>query len=388
MPHKKLKLGKATRRRVSGEEARLIKKSSAQQGRGQSASEARAIERKRDRSRGIRTAEKTIKLNKPKSAPKRLIEAIGKVVGKTKVIGKKDVQIPPLVKAGVAASVLPGIAGGAAAGGVATISRTASAIRGGRTVASLATQRAFAGRSTASGLDKVFHKVRPIAQRFGSNTKTKGLTTSLLSKAGLGLGTAGLLVGAIGSYPFAGFIKEEAIQTLGFAFNTAERNKDIEGMENALAEVEEILDNQGNIMDKVPYANVLKQLRVFFEAAEVKLDNDRRRLETLRGEQEAGETAFQRERRETDEAAFERRREFGEEESERFEDIRKETEERKAGEREAESERFANIEKERSERKAEELEFESEFFRLIREKRFEEADALQAEFIKKLKGGG
>jgi len=44
-----------------------------------------------------------------------------------------------------------------------------------------------------------------------------------LVKAGIATGVAGLLVGAIGSYPFAGFIKEEALQTLGFAVLAANK---------------------------------------------------------------------------------------------------------------------------------------------------------------------
>lgn len=317
------------------------------------------------------TIKKPIKAEKKKTGIAAFREKdtlAGKAV---KVLTSPKTTVALAATAALLATRNPQAAAAVSRAGTAVITRTAIG-----KVSSLTTQRAFAGRSASSGIDKVFHTVRPIARRFTVNAKSQGLTKSLLSKTGLSLGAASLLVGAIGSYPFAGFIKEEAIQTLGFAFNTAERNKDIEGMENAIEEVDEIINNANTIMDKVPYANVLKQLRVFFEAATVKLDNDRRRLETLRGELEEGETAFQRERRETDEAAFERKREFGEEESKRFEGIREENEARSQ-----------ELQKERDTRKTEELEFESKFFRLIREKRFDEADALQAEFIKKLKGG-
>ncbi|KKN18391.1 hypothetical protein LCGC14_0956420 [marine sediment metagenome] len=181
------------------------------------------------------------------------------------------------------------------------------------------TQRAFVGRPGTHGklIDKIF-RATPNVKRFATNQKSTTLTKSLATKAGLGLGTASLLIGAIGSYPFAGFIKEEALQTLGFAFKTAEENKDIEGMENALADVEEILNAAPEIMDKIPYANVLNQLTSFFAAANTKLDNDRRRLETLRGEQETGETAFQAERKEADVQARERQLEERERDAEYF----------------------------------------------------------------------
>ena len=246
---------------------------------------------------------------------------------KPTLAGKAVKALTSLKTTGVLASILAGGVGGlalkgagaAVKGGRAVITGTKFAIASRRTITA---QRAFPGRAAKSGIDKIFHTMRPIAQRFGTNTKTKGLTTSLISKAGLSIGGAGLLVGAIGSYPFAGFIKEEAIQTLGFAFNTAERNKDVTGMENSLAETDEILNNAQTIMDKVPYANVLKQLTTFFEAAAVKLDNDRRRLETLRGEAEGEETAFSVERRKSDEQARQRVLEQRERDSEYFALIR------------------------------------------------------------------
>ena len=189
-----------------------------------------------------------------------------------------------------------------------------------------------------------------VASRFASNAKSSGLTKSLLSKGGLSLSAASLFVGAVGSYPFA------------------ERNNDVEGMETALAEVEEILNAEETILGNTPYLNVLKQLRAFFEAARTKLGIDRTRLETLRGEQEAGETAFQAERRESDEAAQDRKREFAEEESERFEGIEEERQARAVREQEL------DIKK-------------SRVFALRREGKFAEADELELEILNELKGG-
>ena len=105
------------------------------------------------------------------------------------------------------------------------------------------------------------------AARFATNPKTIGLTTSLLSKAGLSLGAASLAVGAIGSYPFAGFIKEEAVQTLNIAIFQAVRAGDEEGARRLIEEVDELINARGSIVDKIPYANVLSNLNKFFDAA-------------------------------------------------------------------------------------------------------------------------
>lgn len=290
----------------------------------------------------------------------------------------------------------------AAAGGRRAISATVSVHRLHKTAAgaeklvgagvrSAQQIRQMVGQPAKSGVDKLFKaggllaKNAPVAGRYATNAKAIGTTKSILAKSGMSLGAASLLVGAIGSYPFAGFIKEEALQTLGFAFNTAERNKDVEGMEASLQDVDDILSNAETVMDKIPYGNVLKQLRTFFEAAETKLNIDRRRLESLRGEQASGETEFQKERRVSDEAAFERKRAFGEEESERFEGIREETEEREAGEREEDTEFFEKTAEENRQRVLEQRAIDSQYFALIREGKFEEAEELlQSE----LKGGG
>lgn len=131
-----------------------------------------------------------------------------------------------------------------------------------------------------------------IATRAAINTKTMGLTTSFFVKSGLALSTTGLLVGAIGSYPFAGFIKEEALQTLSLGVRSAVMNEDLEGAEKALEEQEEIL-NPGlwdKIFGSVPYANVLAQLKGFYEAARTKVEIDRKVVNDMKIQAETGET--------------------------------------------------------------------------------------------------
>ena len=177
------------------------------------------------------------------------------------------------------------LAGGAAAaskaGKVVTITRRA--FQGTR---SLFRSRKFIGKAPQHGVEKIFHAVRPVAKRFATNGKSTGLTTSLMVKVGMGLGAASLFVTAVGSYPFAGFIKEEAVQQLGFAFNSAERNDDLIGMEEALITTREIVEAETTIIDLIPYANIIKQLKVYFDAVKIKLETDNRTFEKKRLELE------------------------------------------------------------------------------------------------------
>ena len=134
------------------------------------------------------------------------------------------------------------------------------------------------------------------ASKIAVNTFTKKATTTWLSK----LATAttnpafivSTLIGTIGSYPFAGFIKEEALQTSGFAVKTALDNGDVQGAEEALELQKEILDPGmwGQILEKVPYANVLVKLKDFYEAARLKLTIDEKVVSDMKIQQETGET--------------------------------------------------------------------------------------------------
>ena len=105
-----------------------------------------------------------------------------------------------------------------------------------------------------------------------------------LVKAGATAAIALTLVGAIGSYPFAGFIKEESLQTLGFASETAKRNKDIEGLREALDHMAEVLDKTlwERFLGAIPYANILAQLHDFYDAAKIKMGIDEAGFEDLK----------------------------------------------------------------------------------------------------------
>ena len=123
------------------------------------------------------------------------------------------------------------------------------------------------------------------ARAYATNGKSLVKTAGWLMKSGFNLKTAPMLMGAVGSYPFAGFIKEEALQTLSFGVKVAKDSGDLEGEEAALNQIEEVLDPVGwsNILNKIPYANTLKSLRDFYEAARTKTKLDRKSFEKRKG---------------------------------------------------------------------------------------------------------
>ena len=123
-----------------------------------------------------------------------------------------------------------------------------------------------------------------IATNSVSMAKTSSFLSKIVAAAGKPQVIVGAILGAIGSYPFAGFIKEEALQQSTFAYSSAEDKGDIQGMENALQMEGEILnpDIWTKIMEVVPYANVLSNLKSYFDTS-VSNHNDRiKRLENLK----------------------------------------------------------------------------------------------------------
>lgn len=123
-----------------------------------------------------------------------------------------------------------------------------------------------------------------VAGKFASNSKSAVLTKRFAAGLGISLFAADKIIDTLGTYPFAGFIKEEALQTNSFAFTTANKNNDIEGMEAAVKEQEEFLNAIPTIADKIPYLNVVRRLNDFYEAAKTKLEIDKKVLEKKRGE--------------------------------------------------------------------------------------------------------
>jgi len=214
------------------------------------------------------------------------------------------------------------------------------------TAAALIAKNADKVGTFAKGLDvvgKVTDKVSktPAAANFASNAKTAALSSSMWSKAGLGIAAAGTLIGAIGTYPFAGFIKEEALQQLGFGVNSALEAGDLERAQEIIDETNEILNPSAwdKIIAAIPYANVVKELKDFYKAAATKNEQAQAqldiKLEELSGERE---TQFAQEQRINDEA--------------------------------------------KRQRELEQRGLDEEYFRLIREGKFEEAEELRVSQLK------
>jgi len=141
--------------------------------------------------------------------------------------------------------------------------------------------------STAFGIGKdgVYRNLKgteKILTNYKANTKSAQVTGAWISKLAktarnpIVVGNA--IIASLGSYPFAGFIKEEALQTLDFALLSAKQSNDIQGELDSLQLKEEILspDLWGQILNSIPYANVLKNLETYYDAAAKKLEIDKK----------------------------------------------------------------------------------------------------------------
>jgi len=190
--------------------------------------------------------------------------------------------------------------------------------------------------------------------RFATNAKSIGLTKSWFSK----LGGVPALIAVIGSYPFAGFIKEESLQTLSFGVKSARYAGNLEGEQVAIDAINEILDPSvwQQIFNKVPFANVLSQLKSFYESAITKNELDQQSLDKRKAIQEGEiESDFAQERRVTDEAARER----------------------ELAQREEDTAFFAEQEATRMEEEKRIAILDQQIWRLRREGKFDEADELE-----------
>lgn len=128
------------------------------------------------------------------------------------------------------------------------------------------------------------------ASRIATNTKTITTTTNLLTKLGVAAPLGVMAI--IGTYPFAGFIKEEALQTLSMGTYSAMKKGNIEEAEKALAMQDEILNPSiwERIINTIPFTNVMKQLYDFYKAAKLKTEIDRELITQMKTQQETGET--------------------------------------------------------------------------------------------------
>jgi len=267
-----------------------------------------------------KAVEKDVAARKP--APTKKKESLDFNIGKPKAFGtgavdiitpktftSKEEAIKGLKRTGIAAAAV-----GAAVG----VGAAASALLGGGAVATISggpwtnpqwnylssqlsgsgyiwgkSAIAQAAKVGTSGISKV---ATGTAGKIAVNAATKAATTTWLSKlAAFATNPTVIvsgLIGAIGSYPFAGFIKEEALQTLGFGIRTATASGDIEGAEEAIALQKEILDPSmwDEIKNGIPYANVLNQLGDFYKSAETKLSIDEKMVSDMKTQIETGES--------------------------------------------------------------------------------------------------
>ena len=168
-----------------------------------------------------------------------------------------------------------------------------------------------------------------------TNTATIAKTSSWLGKlaqtAKNPQAVAGALMAAVGSYPFSGFIQEEALQTASFASKTAIENGDLVGAQEAIDFQNEMLNPTfaDKVIASVPYVNVVAELKDFFKASRLKVAIDQKVIDDMRTQQESGESDEQMYARIAEERALTTERE-----------------------RQADAEYYANIERLRQEAKA------------------------------------
>ena len=274
-----------------------------------------------------------------------------------KTQGRQNLEDVTKVALAVGGGVVLGAGAFLAGSALAGAGATQAAINSG-----FAQQIAAQTSTSVSKAAQVGRVTATATTNFAVNAKTAGLTTSFLGKVGLTIGAASLAVGIIGSYPFAGFIKEEALQTLSFSVKSAKDSGDLEGEQAAIDQVNEILNPSAweKILASVPFLNVHTQLVEFYKAAATKNAADQVSLDKRKAEVAAGESEFERTRRESDEAA-------------RGRDITAQEED---------TERFAEIEETNRQAKLREQELDSQYFKLIREKKFDEAEELLQSRIK------
>lgn len=238
-----------------------------------------------------------------------------------------------------------------------------------------------------------------------TNTKTLGLTKSILSKAGMAVGVTALVGTVVGTYPFAHFELAEASDKIGIAMFTAAQAGDEEKVIELSQYLEEMLDMNvwQKVLASIPFANVHQAVSKNIAAARKSADSFKERAEEeLKRQAEGGESDFERQRREGDEAARERElgyreedeayfqglreeseirdREKEEEETEKFDRIAKEREETSQREEEEETAKYAGIEEERVAREEEDKRVAlvmQDVWRLRREGKYEEADELE-----------
>ena len=210
---------------------------------------------------------------------------------------------------------------------------------------------------------------------YKTNSATLAKTTSMITKIAIQLGKprlvasviAGLTVGAIGSYPFAGFIKEEALQAIKGSYTGAMIQGNMDAAQLAIDERKEILNPNltERILSTIPYVNVVKQLKDYFDTARTAVSIDQQLIDKQIIQQETGDTdeeywanidkerAAAKEQERIDDAAY-------------FEQVRQNTKEAKKAERKADQKYWDKIFADQEKRKQAQREAEEAYWAAVR----------------------
>jgi len=284
------------------------------------------------------------------------------------------------------------VASGAAARSAAVVATRQSFLKSGESIIT----RAVGGKVTEKFLvGKVASQALSKGAQYATNAKSAALTSSMLSKAGMGIGAASLVAGAAGTYPFSKFQLAEATDKIGIAMFQAAKAGDAE----EVARLNEIMMDMTNpsvwerIIGKIPIANAMAATAKNVEAAIISSNSQAqtafKQLEKTQAAQ--NEPSFEEQRAAADEAARERKVEQREDDTAFYDKINKERAETKREEREEETEYYDRIEKDRQERKAQERIEDTEYYAKIakenRERELRER-AEDTEFYEGLKNQG
>jgi hypothetical protein len=159
---------------------------------------------------------------------------------------------------------------------------------------------------------------------------------------------SGAIIAAIGSYPFAGWLKEESLTQIGGSSTGAIIAGNYDAAKIAMQQEEEILnpDLWRSILAGVPYANTLTALKEFYETSRISHDVKNKVLDDLIAQKNSGES-----------------------DNDMYARIAAEREAARIAEREAEADYYAEVERQRAEAKAKERAAEEKYWNDILSKK-------------------
>jgi len=200
------------------------------------------------------------------------LKGIGNLIaGKDIKIGDKTIKTGAGEKKDLTYNIFPGIISGFPKSVPTTLATTLPAklaqIGKKIDVDAIGKAAGLTSKQTAALAKQVGRERINVLARWAVNSKTTSLTTSLLTKTFSMTTNPAFIISAIGSYPFAGFIKEEALQTLSIPILQAISRGDLETAKKLTKEVDIMVAEQNNLLDVIPFVNIMKRLKEFFKAA-------------------------------------------------------------------------------------------------------------------------